>query len=115
MIDPDRIARDINPCDPRALARVADGNALALFEAALATRRSLSLGTTLADHFVLRRLQVAKAAGYEVAVDTAAHAVLSTLLLTHLAEEIAGSARAVRRMVVLRGRQRWRAAPVPGE
>lgn len=66
VIDPDRIAREINPVEPRAADRVAGKTALALFESSLAAGRSLSLETTLAGHSILRRLRTAKAAGYDV-------------------------------------------------
>jgi predicted ABC-type ATPase len=66
VIDPDRIARKINPVEPRAADRVAGKTALALFESSLAAGRSLSLETTLAGHSILRRLRTAKAAGYDV-------------------------------------------------
>ena len=66
VIDPDRIARQLNPADPRAADRAAGKMALALFETSLAGRRSLSLETTLAGHSTLRRLRAAKAAGYDV-------------------------------------------------
>ena len=66
VIDPDRIARQLNPADPRAADRAAGKAALALFETSLAGRRSLSLETTLAGHSILRRLRAAKAAGYDV-------------------------------------------------
>lgn len=66
VIDPDRIAREIAPLDPRSADRAAGQAALALFGRGLAAGRSMSLETTLSGHSVLRRLQAAKAAGYEV-------------------------------------------------
>ena len=66
VIDPDRLARDINPADPRRADREAGRQALLLFEHCLANRRSMSLETTLSGHSVLRRLQAAKAHGYEL-------------------------------------------------
>ncbi len=51
----------------------------------------------------------------EAAVNTAAHAVLSTPILTHLAGEMAGGAVAARRMIVL-GRAAFAAcSPLPPE
>ena len=66
VIDPDRIARELSPADPRAADRAAGKAALALFATSVAERRSLSLETTLAGHSILRRLRAAKAAGYDV-------------------------------------------------
>ncbi len=43
VIDPDRIARSLNPEDPRSADRAAGQAALTLFSASLAERRSLSL------------------------------------------------------------------------
>ena len=66
VIDPDRIARSLNPANPRAADRAAGQAALVLFNTSLTERRSLSLETTLAGRSILRRLRVAKAAGYDV-------------------------------------------------
>ena len=63
VIDADRIARALNPADPRAADRAAGKVALVLFESSLAGRRFLSLETTLAGHSILRRVRTAKAAG----------------------------------------------------
>ncbi len=66
---------------------------------------------------LLRRTALAAtaAAVVEVAVNTAAHAVLSTPLLTHLAGEMAGGAVAARRMVVLARAAAVACSPVPRE
>ena len=66
---------------------------------------------------LLRRtaLSATSAAVVEVAVNTAAHAVLSTPLLTHLAGEMAGGAVAARRMVVLARAAAVACSPVPRE
>ena len=66
VIDPDWIARSLNPDDPRSADRAAGQTALVLFGSGLAERRSLSLETTLAGRSILRRLSVAKAAGFDV-------------------------------------------------
>jgi predicted ABC-type ATPase len=66
VIDPDRIARAINPADPRAVDRAAGLETLRIFATTLAARRSMSLETTLAGHSVLSRLQAAKSGGYDV-------------------------------------------------
>jgi len=65
-IDPDRIARQINPADPRSVDFAAGKEALRLFDRALAEGRSLSLETTLTGRTVLGRMQAAKDAGYDV-------------------------------------------------
>lgn len=65
-IDPDRIARRINPADPRSVDFAAGKEALRLFDHTLAEGRSLSLETTLTGRTVLGRMQAAKDAGYDV-------------------------------------------------
>ncbi len=65
-IDPDRIARQINPADPRSVDFAAGKEALRLFDRTLHEGRSLSLETTLTGRTVLGRMQAAKDAGYEV-------------------------------------------------
>lgn len=66
MIDPDRIARRLNPADPRAVDREAGAEAIRLFRRTLLARQSMSLETTLAGHTVLKRMAEAKDAGYIV-------------------------------------------------
>lgn len=65
-IDPDRIARQINPSDPRSVDFAAGKEALRLFDRTLAEGRSLSLETTLTGRTVLGRMQAAKDLGYDV-------------------------------------------------
>lgn len=67
-IDPDRIARQINPLDPRSVDFAAGKEALRLFDHALAEGLSLSLETTLTGRTVLGRMQAARDAGYQVAL-----------------------------------------------
>jgi len=66
VIDADRIARDMNPTDPRAADRQAGRAARVLFGECLAAGRTMSLETTLAGHSILNRLCSARAAGYGV-------------------------------------------------
>ena len=65
-IDPDRIARQMNPTDPRSVDFAAGKEALRLFDRTLAEGRSLSLETTLTGRTVLGRMQAAKDSGYDV-------------------------------------------------
>ena len=65
-IDPDRIARQIDPADPHGVRVAAGREALRLFDLTLNQGRSLSLETTLAGHTVMARMQAAKTAGYDV-------------------------------------------------
>ena len=67
-MDPDRIARRINPADPRAVDFVAGKEALRLFDQTVAEGRSPSLETTLTGRTVLARMQAARDAGYDVAL-----------------------------------------------
>ena len=66
VIDPDRIARQINAADPRSVDPEAGRAAVRLFDDTIAARQSLSMETTLSGHSALRRMERAKAAGYEV-------------------------------------------------
>ena len=65
-IDPDRIARTINPDDPRSVDLTAGKEALRQFDQTLSEGKSLSLETTLTGRGILTRMQTAKTAGYEV-------------------------------------------------
>lgn len=65
-IDPDRIARTINPSNPRSVDLAAGKEALNLFDRTLAEGKSLSLETTLTGQGILTRMRTAKTAGYEV-------------------------------------------------
>ena len=67
-IDADRIARQLNPANPRAADMAAAREALRLFDRTLREGRSLSFETTLAGRTVLGRIRAAKRAGYEVAL-----------------------------------------------
>lgn len=68
VIDPDRIARDINPANSRSADNPAGRAALRLFEETVAQGRSLSMETTLTGHSAVMRMQRAKDAGYEVSL-----------------------------------------------
>lgn len=65
-IDPDRIARTINPDNPRSVDLAAGREALRLFDQTIAEGKSMSLETTLTGRGILTRMQAAKDAGYEV-------------------------------------------------
>ena len=65
-VDPDRIARTINPDDPRSVDLTAGKEALRQFDQTLSEGKSLSLETTLTGRGILTRMQTAKTAGYEV-------------------------------------------------
>ncbi len=77
VIDTDRIAREINALDPRAVDRAAGKRALALFAATLAAGPSMALETTLAGRSALLRLWAAKAAGCDVELRYVALAVVA--------------------------------------
>lgn len=66
VIDPDRIARQINAAASRSVDPEAGRAAVRLFDDTIAARQSLSMETTLSGHSALRRMERAKAAGYEV-------------------------------------------------
>ncbi|WP_010518345.1 zeta toxin family protein [Komagataeibacter oboediens] len=66
VIDPDQIARGINPASPRDADREAGRKAIEIFNASLATGKSISLETTLSGHSIIRRIKAAQMAGYHV-------------------------------------------------
>ena len=68
VIDPDRIARELNPSDPKSVEGQAGREAIRRFEAALEGGRSLSMETTLTGHTAVQRLRRAKDAGYDVSL-----------------------------------------------
>jgi predicted ABC-type ATPase len=65
-IDPDAIAREINPSEPRSVDRAAGVEAIRRFRDAIAQHRSFSMETTLTGASAIRRISTAKDAGYEV-------------------------------------------------
>lgn len=68
IIDPDRIARGINPLDPRSVDAQAGRAAVRLFDESLAAGKSISMETTLTGHSAVQRMQRAKQAGYDVSL-----------------------------------------------
>ena len=65
-IDPDAIARTINPDDPRSVDVQAGREAIRQFRETIAQRQSFSMETTLTGRSVLDRLKKAKEAGFTV-------------------------------------------------
>ncbi len=65
-IDPDAIARIMNPQDPRAVDVAAGREAIQQFKQALAAKTSFTMETTLTGNGILRRMEEAKAAGFQV-------------------------------------------------
>ena len=65
-IDPDRIAREMEPSSPRSVDVAAGKEALRRFEQALAEGKTLSLESTLTGRTVLGRMRSARTAGYDV-------------------------------------------------
>ena len=68
VIDPDRIAREINPSNPESVSREASVAAIKQFELSLREGRSISLETTLSGHSAVMRMRRAKAAGYDISL-----------------------------------------------
>ena len=66
VIDPDRIAREINPAAPRSVDGLAARQALIRFDQSIAQRKSVSIETTMTGHTSIMRLQQAKDAGYTI-------------------------------------------------
>ena len=65
-IDPDAIARVMNPQDPRAVDVAAGREAIHQFKQALVAKTSFTMETTLTGNGILRRMEEAKAAGFQV-------------------------------------------------
>ena len=68
VIDPDRIAREINPENTESANNAAGRMAVRLFDESLAASRSISMETTLTGHSAVQRMERAKAVGYEVSL-----------------------------------------------
>ena len=68
VIDPDRIAREINPANPRRVDQAAGREAVRRFEAAINDGLSVSMETTLTGHTAVQRLRRAKDSGYDVSL-----------------------------------------------
>jgi len=68
VIDPDRIARDLDPVAPHTVQVEAGRAAISLFNRCLADRTSMSLETTLTGATVLKRMEAAKQAGFHVSL-----------------------------------------------
>ncbi|BBB63131.1 hypothetical protein UNDKW_4858 [Undibacterium sp. KW1] len=64
-IDPDAIARVINPKDPRSVDVAAGREAIRQFKEAIDNKTSFSMETTLTGNGILRRMEEAKSAGFE--------------------------------------------------
>jgi predicted ABC-type ATPase len=67
-IDPDALAREINPLNPDAAALMAARRAIAGLKSYKELRRSFTYETTLSSNTSLREIEDAKAKGYEVRV-----------------------------------------------
>ncbi|MFZ6746045.1 zeta toxin family protein [Undibacterium sp. JH2W] len=65
-IDPDAIARIINPQDPRAADVAAGREAIHQFQTVIASKTSFTMETTLTGSGILRRIAEARAAGFLV-------------------------------------------------
>ena len=68
VIDPDKIAREIDPGDPKGAEIKAGREALRRFDEAVESGRSLSMETTLTGHSAVQRMRRAKDAGYDVSL-----------------------------------------------
>ncbi|MEZ7137441.1 zeta toxin family protein [Komagataeibacter sp. SM21] len=66
VIDPDQIARRLNPGSPRDADREAGRRAIEMFNASLVAGKSISLETTLSGYSIIRRIRAARDAGYHI-------------------------------------------------
>lgn len=65
-IDPDAIARMLNPLDPRAVDVAAGREAIRQFAEVIASKTSFTLESTLTGSGILRRMAEARSAGFQV-------------------------------------------------
>ncbi len=68
VIDPDRIARELNPREPKKAENDSGREAIRRFNEAIESGRSISMETTLTGHSAVQRLRRAKEAGYDVSL-----------------------------------------------
>lgn len=68
VIDPDRIARELNPSEPKKAENESGREAVRRFNEAIENGRSVSMETTLTGHSAVQRLRRAKEAGYDVSL-----------------------------------------------
>jgi len=64
-IDPDQIARNINPSDPRSVDVAAGREAIAILKDTLAKNVSFTMESTLTGKSIIKRLQAAADQGYD--------------------------------------------------
>lgn len=65
-IDPDRIARTLNPQDPRSVDMAAGKKAVEFFNLALATSQPFTMESTLTGKSIIGRMQKARDAGFYI-------------------------------------------------
>jgi len=68
IIDPDKIAKELNPESPRSADLAAGREAVKRIRALLAANMNFAIETTLSGSFALRHMQMAKEQGYWIAL-----------------------------------------------
>ncbi|HUC94264.1 MAG TPA: zeta toxin family protein [Paenibacillus sp.] len=66
IINPDQMAKQINPIDPRSVDLSAGKEAVKLIRNCLEKEKTFAMETTLSGQYVIRQMNAAKKAGYKV-------------------------------------------------
>jgi len=66
LVDPDQIARELKPDDPRGADLSAGREAVKRIRSLIKGSRPFAIETTLSGTFVLKHMQIAKEAGYKI-------------------------------------------------
>lgn len=68
LVDPDQIARELKPDDPRSADLSAGREAVKRIRSLIQQKKHFAIETTLSGTFVLKHMQIAKNSGYEIVV-----------------------------------------------
>lgn len=68
LVDPDQIARELKPEDPRSADLSAGREAVKRVRSLIKSGENFAIETTLSGSFVLKHMQIAKEYGYEIVV-----------------------------------------------
>lgn len=66
LVDPDQIARELNPADPRSADLSAGKEAVKRIRALIQSHKNFAIETTLSGTFVLKHMKVAKENGFDI-------------------------------------------------
>lgn len=66
LVDPDQIARELKPDDPRSVDLSAGREAVKRIRSLIKRQEHIAIETTLSGTFVLKHMQIAKESGYDI-------------------------------------------------